>query len=136
MAHLGHNIARIRGMRRVTQKEMAAKLMLTQPDYSRIEKSEVVDDERLQQIAEILTVSVDTIKNFDEFAPINIVSSTFHDNASINQSSVLNFNPIDKLMEVVDYNKHLTEEVKQLYERLLKEKDDVIEMYKQQQKAS
>lgn len=66
-----------------------------------------------------LFLAPEAIKTFSEDAVINIVSSTLHDNAgSIFYNPT--FNPIDKLVE-------LYEENKRLYERMLKEKDAVIE---------
>ena len=64
------------------------------------------------QVAAVLKVPVGTIKNFSEEATINIISSTLHDNAgSIFHNPT--FNPLDKVIE--------------LYERMLKEKDALIE---------
>jgi len=128
--HLGQNISKIRGFKRLPQKDIASKLNLTQPEYSRIEKKEQIDDDLLERIATILEVSPEAIKNFSEDAAINIISSTLtlNDNASsFNTYPVYNFNPIDKLVE-------MHEENKKLYEQLLREKDTVIELYKQQQK--
>ncbi len=122
MAHLGQNIARLRGVRRMTQKEMAAKLHLTQPDYSRIEQKTEIDDNLLAMIADVLEVSPETIKSFNENAMINNVSCNFNDNAV---NTIYQFNPVDKLVELVEENR-------KLYEQLLKEKDTVIEMYKSQ----
>jgi len=132
MAHLGENIAKLRGMRQITQKAMAAKLSIAQPVYSKIEKKPEIDDDLLAKIAAVLEVTPDAIKNFSEGAVINIISSpvTLHDSASsFNSYPVYNFNQADKLLEVVEENK-------KLYERLLKEKDEVIELYKKQQKRS
>jgi hypothetical protein len=40
----------------------------------------------LEQVAKILKVPVETIKNFDEQTAINIISNTFHDSAFINNT--------------------------------------------------
>jgi hypothetical protein len=70
-----------------------------------------------------LGVTAEAIKNFSEEAVINIISSTLHDNAgSVNNNCTLNFNPMDKLLEVIEENK-------KLYERLLqaeKEKNELL----------
>ena len=122
MVHLGNNIAKLRGMRRLTQKEMASKLNLGQPEYSKIEQRSEIDDELLNLIANALEIPAEAIKNFNEAATINIITSTLHDNAgSVNNNPVYNFNPIEKLIE--------------LYEQIIKDKDEIIEMYKKQQKA-
>jgi transcriptional regulator with XRE-family HTH domain len=130
MAHIGINIAKLRGMRRITQKEMAAKLNLGQPDYSKIEQKAEIDDGLLESIAQALEVSPEAIRNFNEDAAINIISSTLHDNAgSYNSNPVFNFNPIDKIVEL--YETVINEK-----NEIIKQKDEVIEMYKKQQKAS
>lgn len=139
MAHIGKNIAKLRGLRRLTQKEMAAKINLAQPEYSKIEQKAEIDDDLLMLIANALDVTPDAIKNFNEEAAVNFISSTLtlNDNASsFNNYPIYNFNLIEKFLEMIEENK-------QLYERLLKEKedviaqkDDIIEMFKKQQKAS
>jgi transcriptional regulator with XRE-family HTH domain len=74
MVHLGQNIAKLRGIRRIPQKEMAAKLSFTQPEYSRLEQKEHIDDDMLDRVAKALDISPEAIKNFDENAAINNVS--------------------------------------------------------------
>ena len=110
--HIGHRIERIRTIKGMKQETLASLLNITQGAVSRIEKSQNVDDEKLQLVADALGVSVDTIKNFDEQAAINIISSNFHDNASVNSNCSLTFNPIEKWLEVIEENK-------KLYERML-----------------
>jgi len=119
MAHIGQNIAKLRGMRRLTQKEMAAKTGIAQPEYSKIEQKAEIDENLLVLIADALDISPEAIKNFNEEAAINNISCNFNDNAV---NTLYQFNPLDKIIE--------------LYEAVIKEKDEVIEMYKKQQKAS
>ncbi len=133
--HLGQNVAKLRGLKRLTQKEVAAKLNLTQPEYSRIEQNMVIEDVMLNRIAEALGIEVESIKNLDEQAAINIVSSVFHDNSSINHQSELNFNPIDKWVEAIEMNTKLYERLLEEKNEIIKQKDEIIEMYKQRQKA-
>lgn len=119
MVHLGKNVARLRGMKRLTQKEMASLLNLSQPEYSRIEQKEKIDDTLLEQIASALEVTPEIIKEFREEA---IFTNNIYDqNNSINQV-YFQFNPIEKIV--------------QLYEQIIKDKDEIIELYKKQQKAS
>jgi len=88
----------------------------------------------LEQLAKALKVPVEAIKNYDEDAHITYIN-TFYDNSS-NQStyglcSTLNINPIEKWMEALDKNEKLYEEVKKLYEALLKsEREKVIMLEK------
>lgn len=67
----------------------------------------------LEDVAKILRVPVDVIRNLDEEGAINIIATTFnsHDNSFAHQCT-FNINPIEKWMEALDENK-------KLYERLL-----------------
>ena len=56
----------------------------SQKKVSRMEENERVEDEVLEQVAKILKVPVEAIKNFDETAALNIISNTFHESAFIN----------------------------------------------------
>ena len=116
--HQGRNVKRIREILGVKQEALAIDLGISQQAISALEQKEIIDDKILDDVAKILKVHVDAIKNFDEDAAINIISNTFtdfKDNASaINNNCNLSFNPIDKLVE--------------LYDALLKEKDSKIEL--------
>ncbi|QJB35968.2 helix-turn-helix transcriptional regulator [Chitinophaga oryzae] len=119
--HEGRNIKRFREMLNMTQEAMAADLGddWTQKKISLLEGKEKVEPEIIDQVAKVLKVPAEAIKNFSEEAAVNIISNTFtdfKDNASgINSNCNLTFNPIDKVIE--------------LYERLLaseKEKSDLL----------
>lgn len=90
----------------------------TQIKISRLEAKEEIEPGILDDVARALKIPVDAIKNFDEEAAINIVANTFtdfKDNASgINNNSTLNFNPVDKIIE--------------LYEALVKSEREKIEI--------
>lgn len=94
----------------------------SQKKVSSIEGKETIESELLDQLATALKVPVDAIKSFSEEAAINIISSTLQNTsvANINQNPVFNFNPIDKMIE-------LYESKIELYERMLKEKNELIE---------
>jgi transcriptional regulator with XRE-family HTH domain len=124
MAHLGNNIAKLRGLRQIPQKDLAAKLNLTQPEYSRLEAKAEIDESMLELIAKALDFPVELIKELE-----NNPIQSIHNSGNINDSVFYQNNPVEKIIE--------------LYERMLKEKDafllqkdEVIEMYKKQQKAS
>ncbi|SDT67445.1 DNA-binding transcriptional regulator, XRE-family HTH domain [Mucilaginibacter mallensis] len=122
--HIGRKIGRIRELRGIKQEFLASELGVSQQSISRIEQSETVEEDKLQQIAQVLGVTAEAIKNFSEEAVINIISSTLHDNAgSVNNNCTLNFNPMDKLLEVIEENK-------KLYERLLQSEREKVELLK------
>ncbi len=109
---IGRKIEAVRRFRGITQSDLGEALGISKQAVSKIERTEQMDDERLNEIAKVLGVSSNFIKNFSEQTAINIISSTLHDNAG---SVFYNptFNPIDKVVE--------------LYERMLKEKNQLIE---------
>jgi len=119
--HIGRKIERIRELKGIKQETLATLIGVTQQTISKIEQSETVDDEKLKKIAEALGVNIDTIRNFNEDAILNLTQNN-NENSTNNFLIGYQYNPIEKIVE--------------LYERMLKEKDEIIEMYKRQQKAS
>jgi hypothetical protein len=84
-----------------------------------------LDKDLLEKIAGVLKVPSDTIKYFDEQAATNIISNTFNNTSQDNSTfNALNlqptFNPIDKVVQLYD-------EKIALYERMLKDKNDMVE---------
>jgi transcriptional regulator with XRE-family HTH domain len=103
--HHGQNVKRLRDILGVKQETIAMGLNMTQQAMSKLEQKEQIDDEILRKISKILNVPVDSIKNFNDEAAMNIVANTFNDSSFIGGYKPT-FNPIDKIVE--------------LYERLLK----------------
>lgn len=118
--HHGRNIRRTRIEKNIKQEALSELVHLSQPAISKYEKMRVIDDEMLQRFARALNVPFDYLKNMEEDAQTVVFENNTvnnNDNASANiggcveeNNRVLNFNPIDKITE--------------LYERLLKEKDE------------
>ncbi|WP_260255475.1 XRE family transcriptional regulator, partial [Elizabethkingia anophelis] len=96
-----------------------------QKKISLLEQKESVEKDILEQVAKILKVPTEAIENFDEDSVVNIVTNTFSDfkDNAVASPVAMNyqctFNPIDKIVE-------LHEEKIALYERMLKEKDDMM----------
>lgn len=120
--HHGRNIKRFREMMGIKQESLAFELG---PDWSQkkislLEQKEEVEEELLRQVAEILKVPAEAIKNFDEEKAINIISSSFENcnqPASIFYNSSIN--PVDQIIKIHD-------EKIALYERMLMEKDEMM----------
>ncbi len=118
--HEGYNLKRFREMLGVKQDTLAYELGndWNQQKISHLETKETIEPELLEQIAKILKVTPDSIRNFSEDSAINIIANTFTNNdhsAPQFANTIHNtptFNPLDKVVE--------------LYERLLKEKDERI----------
>jgi len=125
--HIGRKISRIRELRGIKQDILAEELGVSQQTVSRMEQSEVLENELLEKVARVLGVTPDAIKNFSEEAVVNYFN-TFNDvnNGAVNpnhQNHYCTFHPLDKLMEVVEENK-------KLYERLLASEREKIELLK------
>ena len=110
--HEGRNVKRIREILGIKQDTLANELGLSQQAISALEQKEALDKDMLEKVAKALKVPTDAIKNFNEDAAINIVSSTLH-----NTYGLINyfptFNPLEKYLEAMEENKRL-------YEQLLK----------------
>jgi len=123
--HIGKKVQRIREVLGIKQDALAASLGITHQAISKIEQSEVIDDERLNAIANALKVTPESIKAFNEDAAVNFlnnITNNHFDNSSTAMVYQQHIHPVEKIVE--------------LYERMLKEKDLVIELYKKQQQAS
>jgi hypothetical protein len=116
--HEGRNLKRFREMMAVKQDALAFELGedWNQQKISLLEQKEKIDSDILEQVAAILKIPAEAIRNFDEEKAINIISNTFDNGSAIYQT--IN-HPIDKLMQ-------LHEEKIALYERMLKEKDEMM----------
>jgi transcriptional regulator with XRE-family HTH domain len=120
--HQGRNVKRFREMLGIKQEALAYELGedWNQKKISLLEQKEEIEENLLSQIADALKLPVDAFKNFDEEQAINIISNTFHHTQGlVNYNPTFQNNPIDKLIQ-------LHEEKIVLYERMLKEKDEMM----------
>ena len=120
--HQGRNVKRFREMLGIKQEALAFDLGddWNQKKISMLEQKDEIEDSLLTQISAILKIPVEAFQNFDEEQAINIISNTFHDEAFIgNSGGTYNVNPVQEILK-------LHEEKIGLYERMLKEKDDMM----------
>ncbi|WP_312287633.1 helix-turn-helix transcriptional regulator [Chryseobacterium gleum] len=120
--HQGRNIKRFREMLGIKQEALALDLGddWNQKKISLLEQRETIENQLLEKISEVLKIPVEAFQNFDEEQAVNLISCTFSDNAMFNNRiEVQNINPIDKIVQ-------LHEEKIALYERMLKEKDEMM----------
>lgn len=121
--HEGRNVKRFREMLGIKQDALAYELGedWNQKKISLLEQKETIEQPILEQISNALKIPVEAFQNFDEEQAVNIISNTFHDEAFIaNSGGTYHINPIDKIIQ-------LHEEKIALYERMLKEKDEMME---------
>ncbi|UFH35382.1 helix-turn-helix domain-containing protein [Flavobacterium acetivorans] len=120
--HQGRNVKRFREMLGIKQEVLAFDLGddWNQKKISMLEQKDVIEEEMLRQISNALKIPVEAFQNFDEEQAINIISNTFHDEAFIgNSGGTYNVNPLQEILK-------LHEEKIALYERMLKEKDEMM----------
>ena len=114
--HIGRNISRIRELRGMKQEALAIAIGISQQSVSNIEGSEIVDEDRLNAIAEVLGVSAEAIKNYSDESVLNNIQNNY-EGSVINSGPTINhncsFNPLDKVVE--------------LYERLVQAEKDKVE---------
>jgi len=120
--HQGRNVKRFREMLGVKQEALAFELGddWSQKKISLLESKETIEPALLQQLSAALKIPVEAFENFDEEQAVNIIANTFNDSAmlnAINHSPI--FHPIEELRK-------LHEEKMALYERMLKEKDEMM----------
>ena len=120
--HQGRNVKRFREMLGIKQEALAYDLGedWNQKKISMLEQKDVIEDNLLKQISNSLKIPVEAFQNFDEEQTVNLISCNFSDNAMFNNRiEIFNNNPIEEI-------KKLHEEKIALYERMLKEKDEMM----------
>jgi len=115
MEHIEKNIRNIRELKDITQEHVATQLGISTRAYSRIETGETqLTINRLSDISRILGVQPQEILGFDK-------------------NMIFNNNPTNsKVNHYTAYNNTEIEQVKQLYEKLLEEKERVINLLQAQ----
>src|SRR5690606_1206544 len=116
----GRHARRFREMLGLKQEALAYELgeEWNQKRVSTMEQKEQIQEDILEQVAAVLKVPVEAIKNFDEERAIFNIQNNY-DNA--NQNVNYQFNPVDKLFQVIEENKAL-------YERLLQSEREKVEI--------
>jgi transcriptional regulator with XRE-family HTH domain len=131
--HQGRNVKRFREMLGLKQEALALALGddWSQKRVSLLEGKETIEEDILTQVANILKVPVEAIKNLDEDKAVNIIANTFNDEAvAYSQYYKCTINPMEKWIESLDEIKQLHQENKQLYERLLSREAEIIDLLK------
>jgi transcriptional regulator with XRE-family HTH domain len=122
--HEGRNVKRFREMWGMKQEALADALGddWNQKKVSLLEAKEIIEPAILEQVAKVLKVPAEAIKNFDEEQAVNIINNIHDnkfDNTSVGMVYQQTINPIERWLEALEENK-------KLYAALLKEKDEKI----------
>ena len=130
--HQGRNVKRFREMLGIKQEALALDLGedWNQKKISLLEQKETIEDPLLKKISDVLKIPVEAFQNFDEEKAINIIANTVttvSDNAT---GQLFQINPTintsEKWIEALEEIKKLNNEKTALYERMLKEKDEMM----------
>ena len=121
--HEGRNVKRFREMLGIKQDALAADLGddWNQQKVSLLEQKETIDPALLQQVSSALKIPAEAIQNFDEEQAVNVIANTFTDFKD--SACAININPVFNPAEMI---LKLHEEKIALYERMLKEKDEMM----------
>jgi transcriptional regulator with XRE-family HTH domain len=125
--HQGRNVKRFREMRGMKQEALAYELGddWNQKKVSLLEAKEEIEPQLLKQVADVLQLPVEAFTDLDDDEAINIISNTFNDHSiGYAKSYTPTFNPLDKVVQLYD-------EKIELYERMLKEKTEMIQKLEQ-----
>lgn len=125
--HIGRNVQRVRMYFGVKQEALAADLGISQPEVSKIEQQDEIEEGLLSQIADVLGVSPQVIRDFDAEKAIyninNIRDNTFEQGST----SIAQFEQKDT---TIAPQINPLEKVVELYERLLQSEREKIELLK------
>ena len=108
-SHIGRKIERIRVLRGFTQSQLGEKLGgISKQAISKLEQTENVDDERIEEVAKALGVTSLGLKKFNEESVLYATANFYEGSHSVNTNinTIIN-DPIDKIIEF--YEKRLEE---------------------------
>lgn len=120
--HQGRNVKRFREMLGIKQEALALDLGddWNQKKISLLEQKETIENQLLEKISEVLKIPVEAFQNFDEEQAVNVIANTFGEHGigyQRNDNPI--FNPVETILKI-------HEEKIALYERMLKEKDEMM----------
>jgi len=120
--HQGRNVKRFREMLGIKQEALAFDLGndWNQKKISMLEQKDVIEEDILNQISNSLKIPIEAFQNFDEEQAVNVIANTFGNNSiGYQKNDNPTFNPIEQVLK-------MHEEKIALYERMLKEKDEMM----------
>jgi transcriptional regulator with XRE-family HTH domain len=128
----GRNLKRFREMMGIKQETLAFELgeEWTQKRISILEAKETIENQVLEEIAAVLKIPAEAIRNFDESKALQHIRESYCAPALASQSHSQTFNPLEKLMETLDALILLHKENINLYERLLMSEQEKVALLK------
>lgn len=121
--HQGRNVKRFREMLGIKQEALAFDLggEWNQKKISLLEQKDIIEEDLLKAISDALKIPVEAFQNFDEELAVNVIANTFGDHSiGFQRNDNPTFHPVEQILK-------LHEEKIALYERMLKEKDEMMD---------
>ena len=110
LTNIGPKIRKIREIKGYSQEYIASKMSIKQNSYSKLESGETnLSIDRLMEICSVLEIELSTLMNFDE----KMVFNNCTQNGNFGENNTFVFNAVEKIQE--------------LYERIIKAKNEEIE---------
>ena len=121
--HLGKKISRIRELKGMKQETLASLLGVSQQAISKLEQSEYLEDDRLEEVGKALGVTADAIRNFNDENIIFHIQN-MHESAAYaqNYNNNCTINPIEKIIELYERMLKLEREKIELLEKMMDKK--------------
>ena len=128
--HVGRNIKRYREMAGIKQQSMATDLGdgWNQKMIAQLEEKEEIADDILEKVAKILNIPMETLKNHEPAnGSLNIHNNTYEQSDHfVTYGNGTTNNQTNDLTETLAKIIEMHEENKVLYERIIKEKEEMI----------
>ncbi len=106
-SHIGRKIEKVRVLRGFTQTELGELLGgISKQAISKLEQTEVIDEDRIEEVAKALGVTPSGLKKFNEESVLYATANFYEGSHSVNTNinTIVN-DPIDKIIEF--YEKRL-----------------------------
>ena len=125
----GENVRHYRNMRKFSQEYMAAKLNISQSKYSELERSSIIEDKYLTQIAKILDIGLDWLKE----VPIQKGNTSYHQdgdgNTNFQNTGDVHYSINNPIEPVVTAYKVTIESLQKTIEAERKEKQEIMDKF-------
>lgn len=100
-SHIGRKIEKVRLLRGFTQTELGERLGgISKQAISKLEQTEVIDDNRIEEVAKALGVTPSGLKKFNEESVLYATANFYEGSHSVNTNinTIIN-DPVDKIIE-------------------------------------
>lgn len=124
---IGRKIEKVRRLRGFTQEQVGKALGISKQAYSKVEQSDSIPDSRIEKIAEVLGVTSEGLRSFQDDL---ILNNTSHFNEAVNNSTV------NHGFEITTHNNYqMDPKVFQTLTEIINVQREMIELFKKNYKS-